>query len=443
MHHHPSSLSIVLDWTSTMAASKSLIVRRLYRSLLKASRPFDDSSAFACLIHRTGMEDDNFAEVLRADLPSLDDDDDDDDDDGLPPHHKLFQKLLREFVSGEGTLGIRTMQFPSQRAVKPQLLGDMIRREFKCPAEQNQHDNDSTVASSSFPLETRREVAFMALRELNKKIAWADRLLKKAPTAHPDQAARWVAPLPLDPSAYLQKGCYLIANPHMTGYFRRTVICILDNQEGSLSSYGTYGLIVNRVCVSPQSGRNLTLEEIVRPLPTALVGAFGGFLVKEGGPVHMSIQMMYAASTDGSESSSSIGGTLLPMIPANDEDSTAFHSDRATYYKGDIMKAAEAINGGQLDREEVSFYVGASCWSLGQLESEIERGFWLPCRGPPEIALTGICEHEPTEKGKPRPKADLWLSMLSACGEEEAELAHLVWPDDGEDECGYPCDDFQ
>ena len=97
---------------------------------------------------------------------------------------------------------------------------------------------------------------------------------------------------------------------------------------------------------------------------------------------------------------------------------------------------------GQIDREDVSFFVGASCWRAGQLESEVERGLWLPVRGPPEIALTGICDHEPTEKGKPRPIADLWLSMLSACGEKESELAHLIWSDDGESECGGPCDHF-
>ena len=68
----------------------------------------------------------------------------------------------------------------------------------------------------------------------------------------------------------------------------------------------------------------------------------------------------------------------------------------------------------------------------------------MPCRGPPEIALTGICDHEPLEEednppqpttattgsssstaNSKRPLADLWLSMLSACGEQEAVLAHL------------------
>lgn len=240
---------------------------------------------------------------------------------------------------------------------------------------------------------------------------------------------------------------------------------------------------MNRPCTtatlsssSPSSsgGRPWTLQEVLQPLPSDLVQAFGSSPVREGGPVHMSLQMLHsscpssssvpvAAASENSSSSSSddiseeepvssdsgddnsrIGGHVLPMVAdPNSDQSTAFHSDRAVYYQGDISQAAQAVLTGRLDnREDVSFFVGASCWSPGQLEGEIERGFWLPCRGPPEIALSGICDHEPTEKGRPRPKADLWLSMLSACGEEEAELAHLVWSDDGKDECGDPCDEF-
>ena len=56
------------------------------------------------------------------------------------------------------------------------------------------------------------------------------------------------------------------------------------------------------------------------------------------------------------------------------------------------------------------------------------------------MALTGICEHEPASSGK-RPLADLWLSMLSACGDEEAKLAHLFYQAEL-DENGLVCDAF-
>lgn len=93
------------------------------------------------------------------------------------------------------------------------------------------------------------------------------------------------------------------------------------------------------------------------------------------------------------------------------------------------------------DADDVSFYVGASCWDLGQLESEIERGFFIPCRGPPYIALTGVCERVgDDENDMKRPKADLWLSMMCAMGEDEANLAHLLSNDDDCSDFGDACD---
>jgi len=92
--------------------------------------------------------------------------------------------------------------------------------------------------------------------------------------------------------------------------------------------------------------------------------------------------------------------------------------------------------------DDVSFFVGASVWYQGQLEREIEQGSWILCRGPAGIALTGVCEHEEIEEGEPRLKADLWLSMISACGQEEAQLAQLLEAAYGDDEYGNACDQF-
>jgi hypothetical protein len=92
--------------------------------------------------------------------------------------------------------------------------------------------------------------------------------------------------------------------------------------------------------------------------------------------------------------------------------------------------------------DDVSFFVGASSWYPGQLEQEIQQGCWLPVHGPPEIALSGVCEHEPTNEREPRPKADLWLSMMSSCGEDEANLAHLMANASEFDDYGAACDEF-
>lgn len=95
--------------------------------------------------------------------------------------------------------------------------------------------------------------------------------------------------------------------------------------------------------------------------------------------------------------------------------------------------------------DDISFYVGASCWEAGQLESEVKQGIWLPCRGPPEMALTGTCDHvgddEIYTKEAERPKADLWLSLMCAMGNDEATLAHLLSADDN-NENDDACDNF-
>ena len=486
--------------------SSPLVLRRLYRSLLKSAKPFTERSsrgvALNCLLHRTGVEDLLYDEegssiegFLRA---SHTEDPGNDEDPEL--HRLLFRKLLRQVIAGgDDASNVRQMQFPIH--VRQQLgneqdipmLLQVIRREFRAEtAETKDTTNDSkskktgdTALSSKYPLKTRRETAFLALREINRKLTWAETLIGKQqkpqqsePSStmisatihvHPQQAARGVSPLPLaPPSSYLRPGAYLIAHPNLSGYFRRTVICILDHQDEdetpdgtaghgpSSSNYGTYGLIINRMSLSPRLNGSenrkdtaMTLGEVLRPVPTELADAFGKSAVKEGGPVHMSLQMLHAA-TPNQEAELKIGGHVLPTIEYDDTATgplvsnakqQAQNSGRTIYYRGDIVRAANAVTSSRLDREDVSFFIGASSWTTGQLESEIERGCWLPCRGPTEIALSGICDHEPTEKGKPRPKADLWLSMLSACGEDEAVLAHLVYNDDGEDDLGAACDD--
>lgn len=464
---------------AAVLASKtsSLIHRRLYRSLLRVAQPFTQGKkavAYTCLLHRThfDLEDETFEQFLRNMTRSDEEssrsyfnhdqnqltEKKEQEEKGYA-HHVLFLKLLREFISGGDPSGIRQMQFPGH-VTDPLLLRKMIRREFRDYQHRKSEDDDDDdneyqphrSISADFDPNTRRQVAFLVLRELNKKLAWAEQLEKSQSskagetTRHPQQAAPGVSRLPFQPaSAYLRPGAYLIAHPNLKGYFRRSVICILDHKEESSeakhSTYGTYGLIVNRLSSSPQTSKSLTLQEVLRPIPAKLGAALGSAPIREGGPVHMSLQMLHAATPDQEELK--LGGHPLPMIPASEDQSTATKSDRAIYYKGNIMNAAHAIGSGRMDRDDLSFFVGACSWVYGQLESEVEQGCWLPCRGPPDIAHLGICDHEPTTgKGKPRPKADLWLSMMSACGEDEATLAHLVWADDGDNELGAACDAF-
>lgn len=371
--------------------SKSLVYRRLYRSLLKASKPFSGSSPDAtylsCLLHRTGIDDgvdwETLAAINAEEAKLVDDsntrplhearnlsksyaDDDDDDDDATAvlkssfaarkePQRVLLRRLLREVVAGS-TSGMTQMQFPKQ--VDTEALTTVIKREFR----ESDH---------LFDMDARQQVAFLALRELNKKLSRLDELqLDQDDTLDADgvklrnerQAAKHVSPLPLESKEYLKPGSFLLAHPLLTGYFRRSVICILDHTERSADTDGgTYGLIVNRIGVSPQTGKDQTLQDVLRTIPPQLVDSFGDCAVRDGGPVHMSLQMIHSAKEN-----AKVGGTLLKMLTEDEERSAALDTDRAIYYQGDIVEAAGAVESGELERGEcfssfVSFAVLAKC----------------------------------------------------------------------------------
>ena len=96
----------------------------------------------------------------------------------------------------------------------------------------------------------------------------------------------------------------------------------------------------------------------------------------------------------------------------------------------------------QTTTESFSFVVGASCWEQGQLESEVERGYWIPCKAPPHIAFNGRLSsfiHDGDEK---KDGSDVWVSMMSAVSEEDGILAKMIC-DANFDENSYPCDDLE
>lgn len=442
-----------------------------------------------------------------------------------PSHEVLFRKLLQDLVGGD-----TQMRFPSHIVANDDAhrLEEMIRREFRAPSlgQWNAGASEETVAaqqptevSAYFTDTSRREAAFLALRELNKKLIWAESMgmrlgqnrkemdALKAKRRYRQQAAKNVKILPKYlPSTYLRAGTFLVAHPLLSGYFANTVIALLDHTEPHVatkkdtddgvsddgllegdqypSGGGTYGVIVNRLSFSSipneaGSPRPRALREVLRPdcIPPILRRAFGDSIVREGGPVNVSVQMMHTASPE-LEEELKLGGMVLPMVQSDDRDeqveeilSAAADSDSAVYFNSDLIKAAQSVIDGKMERDDFSFFVGASVWTVGQLQREIEQGFWIPVRGPPQMAYSGMCEHQVLEeeeaeeddaeiddtsgatstldeemspkkkKTKSRPKPDLWLSMLSAVGEHEAELAELMGQEGvGKDPNSKACD---
>mmetsp|Transcript_7095 Transcript_7095/g.10167 ORF Transcript_7095/g.10167 Transcript_7095/m.10167 type:complete len:610 (+) Transcript_7095:61-1890(+) len=435
-----------------------------------------------------------------------------------PQKEMLYKRLLREVI-GEGV----HMTFPSNSHQISTRMQSILHREFR--------DSDDSI-SKMYKSSTRRDAAFIALRELSKKLAWATSLnilplvqnkkdnsqsAQNTSSGKYDnksminlvnlcrrQAAKDVSPLSKkSPKSYLSPGSFLVAHPLLSGYFSRTVIAILehtdddeDNKDGStvITKGGTYGLVLNRDATVAIPGgdsdrrRGRALREVVhhKVFPKKVLQAFGDQIVREGGPANASIQMLYTCSIDdhhyeNAEDHLDFGGNILSKATENEKnkenlneciDKSAnfpylppnqfpvepnFDHHFPIYFGGDIMRAAQAVIDQKANAGNFSFIVGASCWESGQLEREIEKGYWLPCLGPPDIALKGKCEHaeldlnssnkennggeSSTTLNESRPKSDLWLSMMCALGEEEGIMAHLLL----DNICninGRACDDF-
>jgi len=311
-----------------------------------------------------------------------------------------------------------------------------------------------------------------------------------------------------------------------------------DSKEGE-SSGGTYGLIINRLALKQQittsSSSNIqldilrqqweekqsklgdeqavgsadidtfeattpidstatTTQSTLRPisllqaindtdLPESVQMAFGDSHVRDGGPVNLSLQMIHRKQkseqddtnddddSEESQKESKVGGTEL-----GSDDS----KDSTIFFGGDVINASYRVSAGTDDVDDYSFIIGASCWSPGQLEHEIQRGCWLPFQGPASMALTGMCEHNDIasseENGNdsesklslfpPRPnhsttsvagsatkgeasqqlkaRPDLWLSIMCALGKEEADLAYMMLDTpQATDSLGDACDNIE
>lgn len=372
----------------------SVVILRLYRNLLRAAKPFTAPSPHArvmnCLISRTGI-DDHISDwqafvsaapkakvpdrardlsvrypISGSGISSSNSSDHNNSKEVIPPNRtpqRLFRRLLREVVCAGDQNGVLKSSWPS--LVDPTILWNVIRREFRDgPSCQSIHFNPAT----------RRKVAFISLRELNKKLSYLDHLETTSPDPLPHQAAWHVSKLPFTPSsAYLRPGAFLLSHPHMNNsYFSKTVICILEHEEDNkkvaggdedeesaskrnlLKGQQTYGLIVNRPSVNTETGKNRTLKDAFEEhmLPGKLAEVFGDVIVREGGPVHVALQMLHSvpASPEGGGNENPMGGRLIPMVPEGDETSTVLFSDRATYFQGEIFKAMTAVEEEHIDR---------------------------------------------------------------------------------------------
>ncbi len=226
------------------------------------------------------------------------------------------------------------------------------------------------------------DVGFLALKELSNKERWGEALGVVANSrVSSDELLSVEAPGssgwagPLDYSQALQPGTFLLSHPMLGDYFSRTVILISDHDEHTQ----TQGFILNRP--SQLSAFSSTVASAFKSagLPSAAVPLFNDESVLIGGPRSMTdynpetrIRMIHRQSSS-DDSSLSLGGRVIPNLSGN------VGVDKAVYVDADIPGAIVAVSEGMLEKEDVLFSTNVSYWTAGQLETELERGFWIPC----------------------------------------------------------------
>lgn len=92
-----------------------------------------------------------------------------------------------------------------------------------------------------------------------------------------------------------------------------------------------------------------------------------------------------------------------------------------------------------LSGPKVRYFLGMSTWVEGQLQDELERGYWIKCRANPHL-LDLFDRDYWTKKPGSKSISSLWHQLLTKMGGEYAVLAqipdllHYGTPDDGDDE---------
>ena len=203
-----------------------------------------------------------------------------------------------------------------QLDVSPQVLSSLIYRSMEsskllCNEDHDNGENDKKSASDSegefripenehaYNIQARIDCGFHVLSELGNKLAWYESMRAEAERSDHNNA--------VDVKKIrngFKPGAYFVAHPLQTGYFEKTVIVIFDHSDEG----GTYGLVVNR-------SKQKSLQEVLQVdhFPQKLVESFGQNIVRDGGPVHVSIQMMYSCTAD-EEAQFALEGNVLPFV---------------------------------------------------------------------------------------------------------------------------------
>lgn len=150
----------------------------------------------------------------------------------------------------------------------------------------------------------------------------------------------------------LEKGHLLIAEPSIIGdlSFNRSVILLADhNAEGSV------GFIINKPL-------KYTINDLIPEINAK-------FKIYNGGPVEQ--DNLYFIHN------------IPELIPNSIEISNGI------YWGGDFESTKELINQGEINKENIRFFLGYTGWEPKQLESEMDSNSWIIARNDYENRIIG------------------------------------------------------
>jgi putative AlgH/UPF0301 family transcriptional regulator len=184
-------------------------------------------------------------------------------------------------------------------------------------------------------------------------------------------------------------GNVLIAHPLLAGPLHRSIILVLEN-----SDKGTYGLVVNR----PTSH---TLHSAVTNLPNEMIAQFGSANVAFGGMVRR-LQYLHTIPN--------CGGFEIP------------HCSTPLYAGGMIKKVLSSVKANPSTMPMFQFFVGCCCWRPGQLEQEIESGYWITSETEPDKLISFLKDNSSSvdtkEVAKSTNPVDVYQFAMESLGEK-------------------------
>jgi len=172
-----------------------------------------------------------------------------------------------------------------------------------------------------------------------------------------------------------EAGKILLSEPFLNDpYFKRAAILLCEhNDEGS------FGFVLNNYI-------NMSVDEIMKDLPQI------NSKVSIGGPVQNS--NLYYLHT--------MGNSII--------DSREIVE--GIYLGGDFEFLKSKIIAGEVNEDEIRFFVGYSGWTANQLAEEMEENSWFVTEATPDLVMNVTSE-------------DLWGEFLREMGPEFAKMIDL------------------